>query len=126
MQFQYLFTEAQRRRDQYQHPLQVGGEPGQHDFGVGGPKWMSYVLYSTDWRVTIPDLRGSKAPVTLAMIRRWDDWPRQIRVIDDPVEAFRSLADFEAEFEPFEHKVTEMAAAIDGEIQHQIDVARGK
>lgn len=74
----------------------------------------------------MPDLRGSKAPVTLARIRRWDRWPSQILEIDDPVEVFRSLAEFEAEFEPFEHKVTELAVAIDGQIQHQIDVARGK
>lgn len=48
------------------------------------------------------------------MIRRWDDRPNWIRIIDDPVEDFRSLAEFQAEFEAFEYKVTELAVPIDG------------
>jgi hypothetical protein len=65
-------------------------------------------------------------PATRAMIRRWDEWPDATRANSNPIEAFRSLAGFEAEFEEFERRVQELASAIDGEINFRIDHAKGK
>jgi len=84
------------------------------------------LIYSTDPMKGIEELRGFKAPITRAMIQRWDDWPEQIRLAGDPVEAFRSLATFEASFEEFEAKVRELARAVEEEIQLRMDIARGK
>jgi hypothetical protein len=67
-----------------------------------------------------------EVPVKRASLGRWDAWHTRIRELSDPIDAFRSLAEFEIEFEDFEAKVREMALAIDREIQLQIDVARGK
>lgn len=84
------------------------------------------LIYSVDPMKRIEELRSAKAPVTRAMIRQWDEWPERVRAISEPVDAFRSLAEFEAEFEDFEAKVRELASDVDGEIQFQIDLARGK
>lgn len=43
-----------------------------------------------------------------------------------PIEAFRSLAEFEAGFEDFERRVQELALAVDGEINFRIDYAKAK
>jgi hypothetical protein len=85
------------------------------------------LIYNTrDPRRRVSEMRGDKAPVTRAMISRWDAWPELIRAAPRPVEAFRSLAEFESEFEAFESKVLELASDVDREIQFQIDRARGK
>lgn len=63
---------------------------------------------------------------TRAMIRKWDEWPDTTRSCSNPIEAFRSLAEFEAEFEDFERRVQELAFAVDGEINFRIDYAKGK
>lgn len=83
-------------------------------------------LYATDPMVGIEKLRGVSVPVKRAMIQRWDAWAGQIRALPEPIEAFRSLARFEAEFEEFETKVKDLTFAIDREIQFQVDLARGK
>lgn len=63
---------------------------------------------------------------TRATIRKWDEWPDTTRSCSNPIEAFRSLAEFEAEFEDFERRVQELAFAVDGEINFRIDYAKGK
>lgn len=65
-------------------------------------------------------------PATRAMIRKWDEWPDATRSGSNPIEAFHSLAEFEAEFEDFERRVQELAFAVDGEINFRIDYAKGK
>ncbi len=65
-------------------------------------------------------------PATRAMIRKWDEWPDATRSSSNPIEAFHSLAEFEAEFEDFERRVQELAFAVDGEINFRIDYAKGK
>lgn len=84
------------------------------------------IYYSGDPRVGLAEMRKVKAPVTRAMINRWDKWPATIRATLGAVDAFRSLADLEAEFEEFETRVHELARDVDSEIQAQIDWIRGK
>lgn len=85
------------------------------------------LIYNTgDPRRSVTEMRNDRAPVTRAKIRRWDEWPVQIRAIKDPVAAFRSLADFENEFEEFESRVHQLASDVDGTIQAEVDRIRGK
>lgn len=85
------------------------------------------LIYNTgDPRRSMAQMRNDKAPVTRAMIKRWDEWPEKIRTTHQPVEAFRSLAELEAEFESFEKKVQNLASDVDGAIQFASDLARGK
>ncbi|NUJ88337.1 hypothetical protein HOW07_09980 [Plantibacter sp. MCCC 1A11337] len=74
----------------------------------------------------LAEMRHFKAPVTRAMIARWDRWPELIRGTPGAVEAFRSLTDMEASFEDFETRVHELAREVDGAIQFEFDLARGK
>jgi hypothetical protein len=76
--------------------------------------------------VQLEDLASVRTPVTRRTIAAWDSWPDKIRITVEPLDAFRSLAQLEAEFEPFESKVENLAAAIDGELQFRFDLARGK
>lgn len=71
-----------------------------------------------------PTRRQSLA--TRTMIQRWDEWPYVTRTSSNPIDAFRSLAEFEAKFENFERRVQELAYAVDGEINFRIDYAKGK
>ena len=84
------------------------------------------VIYSSDPMASIEELRKLKPSISEVQFERWDQWPEQIRLIPEPVDAFLSLAEFETEFEDFENKVQDLAFAIDREIQLQIDIARGK
>ncbi|MCC4268885.1 hypothetical protein [Microbacterium schleiferi] len=74
----------------------------------------------------LEDLAGLRVPVSRQTIASWDAWPDRIRTTEEPLDAFGSLAELEAEFEPFEAKVRELASQIDGEIQFRSDWARGK
>lgn len=85
------------------------------------------LIYNTgDPRRSLDEMRNDRAPVTRAMIKRWDEWPATIRATHEPVEAFRCLAELETEFEEFETLVHELASHVEGAIQAQIDWARGK
>lgn len=84
------------------------------------------IYHRGDPRLSLIDMRNAKAPVTRAMIARWDKWHEEIRAISGAVEAFRSLAELEAEFEDFETRVHEVAREVDHAIQSAIDWARGK
>lgn len=65
-------------------------------------------------------------PVTRADLDRWDTWRERIAGQANPVDAFRSLAELELEYEDFETKVAEMAYQADSDIQHRWDLYRGK
>lgn len=85
------------------------------------------LIYNTgDPGRSMAQMRNDRAPVTRAMIERWDEWPEKIRAMQQPLEAFRSLAELEAEFESFEKKVLNLASDVDGAIQFASDLARGK
>ncbi|GAA5090780.1 hypothetical protein GCM10025760_16890 [Microbacterium yannicii] len=61
---------------------------------------------------------------TRADIRRWDEWSVGARKLLDPLSAFRSLAEFEKQFEPFERAVSEVALQADLEVDRQIEDAK--
>jgi hypothetical protein len=84
------------------------------------------IYHTGDPRLSLAEIRKAKAPVTRAMIDRWNKWPATIKGTPGAVEAFRSLADLEAEFEGFETRVHELAGQVDGAIQAHIDWIRGK
>ncbi|MGW9184827.1 hypothetical protein [Agromyces sp. NPDC055661] len=76
--------------------------------------------------LTLASLRGMPCSITKARIRAWDEYPTRIGLAADRYDAARLLAEFEADFEPSELKVSEVASDVDGEIQRQIDWMRGK
>lgn len=69
---------------------------------------------------------ASKAlkPPTRALLRRWDEWAEGTRALPSALEAFHSLAGFEAEFEEFEQVVSDLAVQADLEVDRQIDAAK--
>lgn len=83
-------------------------------------------IYLWEFGLSLADLRGRKAPVTAAMVKRWDAWASQIPEDSSPVGAFASLVAFESEFEAFEALVKNEAAKVDAAIQARIDEMRGK
>ena len=82
-------------------------------------------MHATRPVVQLADLAAVRTPVTRRMIATWDAWPHTIRTAGEPLDAFRCLAQLEAEFEPFEARVEDLAAAIDRELQFRSDWARG-
>lgn len=84
------------------------------------------VIYSDEPSGSIEQLRRHKPRIREAQFARWDQWPGRIKHLSEPIDAFLSLAEFEAEFEEFENRVQELTFAIDREIQLQTDIARGK
>lgn len=50
----------------------------------------------------------------------------KIKEISDRFEAFRRFSEVESEFEPVEQNIQELAANVDGRMQMQSDIARGK
>ncbi|GAA1232963.1 hypothetical protein JOF42_000773 [Microbacterium phyllosphaerae] len=70
----------------------------------------------------IPNTKAEHAKLpTRATLMRWDAWPEGTRQLSDPVEAFRSLAEFEAEFEEFEAIVLTLMTHAELEVDRQID-----
>jgi hypothetical protein len=67
-----------------------------------------------------PPGSAQRATPTRAMLKQWDDWAEDTRKRPDALSAFRSLADFEAEFEEFERIFEGMAFQIDEEVDRQI------
>lgn len=67
-------------------------------------------IYLREFGLSLADLRGRKAPVTGAMIKRWDAWASQIPEDSSPVSVFASLVAFESEFEAFEALVKRLCA----------------
>lgn len=71
-----------------------------------------------------PPGSGPQTIPTRAMLKRWDDWADETRDLSDSLTAFRSLADFEAEFEEFERTIEELVFQVDQEVDRQIDEAK--
>lgn len=67
-----------------------------------------------------PNPAGAKRP-TRADLARWRGWAATVRDLTDPLEAFRSLAAFESEYEPLERTVREVALQAELEVDRQID-----
>lgn len=84
------------------------------------------IYHTGDPRLSLTEMRKGTAPVTRAMLDRWDRWPAMIREAPGAVEAFHSLAELEREFEGFETRVRELAEEVDGVIQDELDWIRGK
>ncbi|RCG31215.1 hypothetical protein DQ384_10765 [Sphaerisporangium album] len=59
-------------------------------------------------------------------VQGWRQAVEDIRRHDDVLELFTAFADLEDEFEPLEVHVSGLVARLDGELQTQIDLARGK
>ncbi len=83
-------------------------------------------VHAPDDVLTLEGLRAISIPVTRATLEHWNAWPKLLAQSGTPLEAFDSLADFEREFEPVANKVSDLASMIDGEIQFQYDLWRGK
>ena len=76
-------------------------------------------------RRTAGELRGMAKPVNRAQLNFWRAAGEQLTKQDDDLEAFTMFADLEDAFEPIKALVIKLATDVDGEIQRQIDVARG-
>jgi hypothetical protein len=58
--------------------------------------------------------------------QRWKQEVRALRKSTDKYELFNRFAEIESEFSELERQIDRAAMAVDQEIQHQIDVLRGK
>jgi hypothetical protein len=63
---------------------------------------------------------------SLDTIEGWRRRAEELTSIGSKLGAFAAFADLEDEFEPLEQMVQQEANEVDSEIQHRIDVARGK
>jgi hypothetical protein len=77
-------------------------------------------------RRTTDDYRRWANPVNPAKIAEWRRAGEALAGVADDLTAFTAFADIEDAFEPIEARAIELATDVDREIQHQIDVARGK
>lgn len=78
-------------------------------------------------RRTPDDYRNKWArPVNKAKFRAWRKAAADLATETDDLTAFAAFADLEDAFEPIEEKVMALAVEVDRQIQHQIDVYRGK
>lgn len=69
------------------------------------------------------DSPAPRAP-TRGSLARWDEWSARTRSLPDALTAFRSLAEFEAEFEEFEQAVVNLMMHAEAEVDRQIDEER--
>lgn len=76
--------------------------------------------------ITQAEILRFDAPVTVGDLDSWEQEGLQLRLVDDELSAFSQFADLEDEFEGFESAVMQFAGSVDQEIQHRLDVARGK
>lgn len=106
------------RLEDFQGQLDLIGDVAHSVFG--GPEYseMDVIRFVSQRPFHKP--KSSPMP-TRADIARWRGWGTIIRNINDPLEAFRSLARFESEYEPFERMVLEVAAQAEREVDRQID-----
>lgn len=72
---------------------------------------------------TSPDSPSPKVPTRRTLIR-WDEWSARTSSLPDALTAFRSLAEFEAEFEEFERAVVNLMMHAEAEVDRQIDEER--
>jgi hypothetical protein len=77
-------------------------------------------------RRTVDDYRKWARPVNKAKFRAWRKDAAKLAAETDDLTAFAAFADLEDAFEPIEQQVMKLALDVDTEIQHQIDIARGK
>lgn len=77
-------------------------------------------------RRTVDDYRRWARPVNKARFRAWRKTAATLATETDDLTAFAAFADLEDAFEPIEQQVMKLVLDVDTEIQHQIDVARGK
>lgn len=77
-------------------------------------------------RRAVEDYRKWEQPVDEARFRAWRKAGATLATETEDVTAFVAFADIEDALEPIERQVMRLALDVDSEIQHQIDVARGK
>ncbi len=75
---------------------------------------------------TVGQFRAWAKPVNMAQINAWRVLGEGLTEEADDLAAFTAFADIEDAFEPIEKLITKLALEVDREIQHQVDVARGK
>lgn len=72
------------------------------------------------------DLHAFVAPCDLESFRRWRVAVEALSLMEDKLEMFDQFATIENEFEPLERMIDDTVSEIDAQIQHAIDVMRGK
>ncbi|HVQ94690.1 MAG TPA: hypothetical protein VMU51_26875 [Mycobacteriales bacterium] len=65
-------------------------------------------------------------PVNPAKIAEWRLAGEALAGVADDLTAFTAFADIEDAFEPIEARAIKLATDVDGEVQRQVDVARGE
>lgn len=84
------------------------------------------IAQSEEPLLTREQLRGRSFPVTAESFVAWRSQARSIGTHAGPLSAFHAYAELESAMQPFERQLHDLLVGVDREIQHQIDVARGK
>ena len=108
----------ENRLEEIKEQLDLIGDVARSVFG--GSEYSEMDVIRFVFQSSTPSPTGVRIP-TRADIARWRGWGTMIQDITDPLEAFRSLAGFESEYEPFERRVLEVAIQADHEVDRQID-----
>lgn len=109
---------VENRLEEIKEQLDLIGDVARSVFG--GSEYSEMDVIRFVFQSSTPSPTGVRIP-TRADIARWRGWGTMIQDITDPLEAFRSLAGFESEYEPFERRVLEVAIQADHEVDRQID-----
>lgn len=75
---------------------------------------------------SLDQVRQVRLPISPAHFKGWQHEATKLAYESDPLSAFSKFADIEDALEPIEAKIEDAAMAVDGEVQLQIDIARGK
>ncbi|GIF16746.1 hypothetical protein [Actinoplanes teichomyceticus] len=101
-----------------------------HDFPFRHPEFALRLVQCTEeeWHSNTPpdDFWARRNPITPATLTDWQKAAGELRRVTDALEALRTFADQEAAIVTFEERASELAMRVDQQIQHDIDLARGK